>query len=133
MVKVKPSDLIWSHARRVTGNPVIYVCSPFAGDMKVNAAKAEIYCRYVWNQGGIPLAPHLLFPRFMDDTDQEERTAGLEMARKLLALCAEVWVFGDRISTGMAAEIAEASAKGIPIYKVDDAHVLYSEVATCKI
>lgn len=113
--------------RRVKGNPVIYVCSPFAGDMEGNARRAERYCRFVWSRGGIPLAPHLLFPRFMDDTNEKEREAGLHMGRKLLALCDEMWVFGDRISTGMAAEIAEAAGRFIPIYHLDDAMTLRVE------
>ena len=37
--------------------PVVYVCSPYAGDVEANTARARRYCRYVTNQGGIPLAP----------------------------------------------------------------------------
>lgn len=113
--------------RRVKGDPVIYVCSPFASDREANAKRAERYCRFVWSRGGIPLAPHLLFPRFMDDTNEKEREAGLRMGRKLLTLCDEMWVFGDRISTGMAAEIAEAAGRFIPIYHMDDATALLVE------
>ena len=72
----------------------------------------------MWEHGGIPLAPHLLFPRFMDDSDPTERDAGLRMARKLLTMCSEVWVFGGRISAGMAAEIQAATDQHIPVYMI---------------
>lgn len=73
--------------RRVTDDPVIYVCSPYAADPERNARRAENFCRYVWKMGGIPLAPHLLFPRFMNENRHKEREAGLRMARKLLGMC----------------------------------------------
>lgn len=105
--------------RRVTDDPVIYVCSPYAADPERNARRAENFCRYVWKMGGIPLAPHLLFPRFMNENRHKEREAGLRMARKLLGMCDEMWVFGDEISEGMVGEIVEASARCIPIYHYD--------------
>ena len=39
--------------------PLVYVCSPYAGAIEDNVMKARRYCRYVTDQGGIPLAPHL--------------------------------------------------------------------------
>ena len=105
--------------RRVTDDPVIYVCSPYAADPERNARRAENFCRYVWKMGGIPLAPHLPFPRFMNENRHKEREAGLRMARKLLGMCDEMWVFGDEISEGMVGEIIEASARCIPIYHYD--------------
>ena len=37
------------------------------------------------------------------------------MGNVLLGKCAEVWVFGERISSGMAAEIDRADYKGMTI------------------
>lgn len=71
--------------------------------------------------------PHLLFPRFLCEDTPAERQAGLKMARKLLTMCDEMWVFGDRISQGMAAEIAEAAGRFIPIYHMSDALTLTIE------
>ena len=82
----------------------IYVCSPYAGDTKKNVEAARGYCRYVLAEGGIPIAPHLLFPQFMDDNDEDERELGLIFAKLLLKQCDEVWVFGDHISKGMFGE-----------------------------
>lgn len=33
--------------RRVTDDPMIYVCSPYAADPERNARRAENFCRYV--------------------------------------------------------------------------------------
>ena len=46
--------------------PVVYICSPYAGDVERNVLRARRYCRYAADQGFIPLAPHLLFPQFLD-------------------------------------------------------------------
>ena len=54
----------------------------------------------------IPMAPHLLFPQFMDEAT--ERWLGLKMGIVLLSKCEQVWVFGDVISEGMTAEIEKA-------------------------
>jgi len=91
--------------------PLIYVCSPYAGDKRQNTTNARRYCRHVVKSGGIPLAPHLLFPQFMDDSVVEERELALFMNIALLSKCAELWVFGDHVSKGMAVEIRKAEEK----------------------
>ena len=48
----------------------------------------------------------------MDDTDSRERDLALFMDLVLLTKCAELWVFGDQISSGMAIEIEKAKQKG---------------------
>lgn len=88
--------------------PLVYICSPYAGDMEANAAHARHYCRYAVDTGYIPLAPHLYFPQFMIDSNPNERNLALFMDIVLLRKCQEVWVFGSVISTGMALEIAKA-------------------------
>jgi len=57
----------------------------------------------------------LLYPQFMDDGDREERELGLFFALVLLGKCDELWVFGEKISKGMAAEIAKAKKRGMLI------------------
>mgnify|MGYP001083204135 CR=1 FL=1 len=94
---------------------LVYICSPFAGDTGHNIRRALGYCRFAVSKGCIPLAPHLLFPQFMDNSDREERELGLFFALVLLRKCEEIWVFGSRISDGMAREIGKAKKKGIPI------------------
>ena len=98
--------------RTRTYRPLVYVCSPLSGDIAANQKNARRYCRSVVERGGIPLAPHLYFPQFMDDGDETERDLCLFMDIVLLTKCAELWVFGDQISTGMAIEIEKAKQKG---------------------
>jgi hypothetical protein len=94
---------------------LVYIASPFAGDTDGNANKARDYCRFAVKRGFIPLAPHLLFPQFMDEADLEQRRLGLSFALNLLRKCDELWVFGETVSSGMSREIAQARTQGIPI------------------
>jgi len=95
--------------------PLVYIASPYAGNVKHNVEQAKKYCRFAVSQGCIPLAPHLLYPQFMDDSNHEERELGLFFALVLLGKADELWVFGDRISKGMAQEIAKAKRRGMEI------------------
>ena len=42
--------------------PIVYICSPYAGDVERNTAAARRYSRFAVDAGYIPIAPHLLFP-----------------------------------------------------------------------
>jgi hypothetical protein len=91
--------------------PLVYIASPFAGDTEYNVARARCYCRFAVSRGCIPVAPHLLYPQFVDDSDRDERELGLFFALVLLDKCDELWVFGSTISAGMAAETRRAKRK----------------------
>lgn len=95
--------------------PLVYICSPLSGDVERNQAAARRYCRYAVESGTIPLAPHLYFPQFLNDSDLIERNLALFMDIVLLSKCAELWVFGETISKGMSIEIEKAKRKGQPI------------------
>jgi hypothetical protein len=91
--------------------PLVYVASAYSGDTAANTEKTKQYCRYALEQGQIPLAPHLMFPLFMNDADPEERELAIFMDVILLGKCDELWVFGDRISEGMKTEIDVAKKR----------------------
>ena len=91
--------------------PIVYICSPFAGDIEKNVAAARTYSRFAVEQGYIPIAPHLLFPQFLNDSDPKERELGLFFGNAIMSKCSEVWVFGSHISSGMEAEIKRAKWK----------------------
>lgn len=99
-------------------NKLIYIASPYAGDIRRNVEFAKSACRYAMELGYTPVAVHLLYPQFLDDGDPAQRAAGLTMGHRVLEACDELWVCGERISTGMAAEITEAKKLGIPIREV---------------
>lgn len=92
--------------------PIVYICSPLSGDFENNQANARRYCRHAVDSGCIPIAPHLFFPQFMDDSSEKECNLALFMDTVLLTKCAELWVFGDRVSHGMSIEIEKAKRKG---------------------
>ena len=95
--------------------PVVYVASPYAGETEANISRAKGYCRFAVSKGVIPLAPHLLYPQFMDDDDEDQRILGLRFAIALLCRCDELWVFGEKVSAGMAKEIEKAEKRGMRI------------------
>ncbi len=83
---------------------VIFVCSPFQGK-KENMERAKQYCRTLVDTGHIPIAPHIYFSQFMDDLNPRDRRKALEMNKKLLEFCDELWIFGNEITEGMKEEI----------------------------
>ena len=91
--------------------PLVYICSPFSGDVEGNVKAAQRYSRFAVDIGFIPLAPHLLFPQFLNDNVLAERQLGLFFGDVLMSKCAEVWVFGKVISIGMEAGIKRAKWK----------------------
>lgn len=94
----------------------IYICSPCRGDYEKNIQNARNYCREVMTKWSdvVPIAPHVFFTQFLDDTIPTERTLGMNAGIALLDMCDEIWVYGPH-SEGMKAEIEYAKEHGIPI------------------
>lgn len=90
---------------------IVYICSPYAGEIEKNVKAAQEYSRFAVEKGYIPIAPHLLFPQFLNDANPKERQLGLFFGNALMSKCSEVWVFGSHISAGMEAEINRAKWK----------------------
>ena len=86
--------------------PLVYICSPYAGNIERNTYRARAFSRFAVEKGCIPIAPHLLCPQYLDE--EKERWLGLKMGLVFMGKCEQVWVFGDVISEGMAAEIEKA-------------------------
>lgn len=99
--------------------PLVYICSPYAGDISTNVSVARQFSRFAVEQGYIPIAPHLLFPQFLNDGNTEERQLGLFFGNVLMSKCAELWVLGTHISNGMDAEIKRANRKNYRIRYFD--------------
>lgn len=102
-------------AKKAAFRPLVFICSPLAGDVEHNLEQARRYCRFAVTKGAIPLAPHLLFPQFMDDGDKTQRNLAIFMGLVLLSKCHELWCFGNKISPGMAIELEKAKRLGIPV------------------
>ncbi len=96
----------------------VFICSPLRGDIPGNIKRAAGYCRMAVDKGYIPMAPHVYFTQFLDDTNPVERHVGMHMGLEWLHDCAEVWVFGAP-SEGMQAEIALAEELGRKVVYFD--------------
>ena len=102
-------------ARTAAFRPIVYICSPYSGDIERNTENARRYSRFAVDQHCLPITPHIYFTQFMNDTIPDEREAALFMNLVLTSKCAELWVFGDVISKGMKAEIDRAKRKHMKI------------------
>lgn len=110
---------IEAEKRKEKYRPLVYICSPYQGNIEFNVTNARIYCRYALGHNCIPIAPHLLFPQFMNDEKQEDRELAMFMNMVLLSKCEELWVFGNTISRGMGQEIAKAEKRRMKIRYFD--------------
>lgn len=94
---------------------IVFICSPYAGDIQGNTMRARRYGRFAVTEGAVPIIPHLMFPQFLDESSSDERELGLNMGLVLMAKCHEVWVFGNKISRCMETEIRRAKNYDKPI------------------
>lgn len=85
--------------------PLVYIASPYAGDVEKNTEAAKRYARFAVDQGFIPIVPHLMYPQFMDE--KSERELALFFGQILIDKCTELWAFG-KPSLGMTKEIGYA-------------------------
>lgn len=104
----------------MSSNKLVYIASPYAGDVEQNVRFAKAACRYAMGQGVTPIAVHLLYPQFLEDGIPAEREAGLKMGLRVLEACDELWVCGMHISKGMKAELSAARQMGIPVRRLPD-------------
>ena len=98
----------------------VYICSPLKGNVERNMTRAKIYCRFAFDSGYVPICPHIYYPQFLDDGDKNERAAGMRYGLEDMHEAREVWVFGERISDGMRAEIELAKDLKIPVKYFDE-------------
>ena len=94
-------------------SPIIYICSPYSGNVQHNI---EMACRY--SRGYVPITPHLYLPLFLSEETERELAIGIDL--RLMDVCSELWVCGDLISDGMRREMSYAADLGIPIQHVKE-------------
>ena len=96
--------------------PLVYVCSPYRGNIDENIINARKYSRFTFDKKNIPITPHLLYPQFINDNDLFERNIAIHKINYvLIGLCKEMWVFGDVITEGMEREILIAKKRKMRI------------------
>lgn len=69
----------------------------------------------VFQQGDIPICPHLMFPPIADPGDPAQDKAARDMGLRLVESCQEVHVYGPERTDGMWAEIRHAMDLGIQV------------------
>ena len=106
---------IEQEAKRTAYKPLVFICSPYAGNIRRNTERAREYCRFAVSKNCIPIAPHLLFPQFMEESRPTAappwhlfRTGLAEQVQGGVGIRAEHF-------KGMAVEIEKAHERGLPI------------------
>lgn len=94
---------------------LIFICSPFSGEIETNTLRASRYCRFAYIKGNVPYAPHLHNPQFLDENIPEEREKGIKLGLEMLKHCDELWCFGGTLTEGMEVELNFAFHNAIPI------------------
>lgn len=66
---------------------LIYIASPYAGDIAGNTQFAIQCCQFAIQRGYTPVASHLIYPQILDDTIPEQRELGLTLFWRPAARC----------------------------------------------
>lgn len=98
----------------------VFICSPYRGDVEKNLKAARQHAHFAAIVGYCPIAPHLMFPQILNDNEPEQRILGITLGVELMKVCDEIWIFGSRISNGMAYELEQAKGLKIPVRLYDD-------------
>lgn len=100
----------------------VYICAPLGGDVKANLERVKKYTEYALRCGTAPVVPHF-YALCLDDNIPEEREMGLAAGQSLLWFCDELWIFGDEITQGMAAEIQFCKNLCVKTRKIRDSEL----------
>ena len=95
----------------------VFIGHPIGGDVKGNAEKVLKICAEVHTRDIIPVAPYLISLQYLNDEVTEDRELGMEANHECFRrrYVDELWLFGDRISSGMQQEVLLAKEMSIPI------------------
>lgn len=88
------------------GNKLIYICSPYRGEVERNLQYARELPRIALDNDFVPITPHLYLTQAINDEVPEEREKGMEAGKELLKHCKYILI-GSKygLSAGMLEEI----------------------------
>lgn len=98
----------------------VYIISRFRAEehkqQEFNKAVARYFCRQIVNEGKVPVAPHIFYTQFLDDSYPKDRMHGLKLGIWELRNAQEflLVIIDGVISEGMRNEIEEVSRLGLP-------------------
>ena len=102
----------------------VFIGHPIGGDIRDLEAifvtmwrKCLRFARRCTQKETIPVAPYLISLQYLNDEVSEDRELGMEANHECFRrrYIDELWLFGDKISSGMWKEILLARKIGIPI------------------
>ena len=100
----------------------VYICAPLGGDVQANLERVKKYTEYALKCGTAPVVLHF-YALCLDDSIPREREMGMAAGLSLLWFCDEMWVFGDEITRGMAAEIQFCKNLHVKTRKIRDSEI----------
>jgi hypothetical protein len=103
---------------------IVYIAHPIGGDVQGNINKVLAIVRGInlLKRDVVPFAPYIVDCLSLDDSILDQRIRGILNNTTLFnaGFINEVWLFGDKISKGMAAEIALANKLGIKVVSMSE-------------
>lgn len=95
-------------------NKLVYICSPYRGEVERNLEYARELTRKALDCGFVPVTPHLYLTQVVNEDDPAERDTGMAAGRSLLAQCSYILI-GSKygLSEGMLGEIDLALELGL--------------------
>lgn len=97
---------------------LVYICSRYRADAThtvEEAVDSALYaCSVAISKGYAPIAPHLYLPRCLDDNEPAERAAGTAAGLAFLAVCDEVWQWGQNHYRGHGGRACPRKGTGHP-------------------
>ena len=98
---------------------IVFIAHPISGDIKGNLDKIIKIIRTLnlYEPDIVPFAPYWVDCHALDDDIPAERERGIKNDKEFFyrGVIDELWLFGDRISAGMQAEIDLANELKIPV------------------
>lgn len=90
-----------------------YVCAPYFNRAGHVSPMLKEYCKAIYELGYIPIAPNLMFSRFLRESIPEQREARRHMAQQILRRCRILVVCGEAVTEEMAADVMLAKRLGV--------------------
>ncbi len=85
----------WKYNEEQNYAPLAYIVAPFSGNVDQYTEKVRDRCRYAYDQGYIPVAPYLMYPRIYTGMDEDTNEFVVTLAANLMFKCDEVWWFEE--------------------------------------
>lgn len=100
----------------------IYICANYGG-FEENYFKLINYIRYVAEKGCVPICPATMYHKALNEDIPQEFEIVSQIAKSLINICDEVWVFGKCPDT----VITEMIDSGKPVIHINDNYRLNSD------